>query len=234
MTIQKLAGVLDRDRGAGERFAIIFRTNYFQSVVLRLLFLSLYALIAMSRADATNLNNAARLENEVKGLLDSLFVNGSKADPVTQAIGLRFNSVENEQQLFFKNVCIPYLSSKGFRIEAEADTLMVIAGFDVAICYIERPRFLMGLTSDMERRLRYHLKGWIEDRKREVVLKAFDWQKTVSDTVAANRITQLNRGNYGFLRGREIQASAWSAYLEPALVIGSVSALIYLFFSLRT
>ncbi len=109
-----------------------------------------------------------------------------------------------------------------------------IENFNVKIEYRENGIGLLGLNRFIERRIHLTLKGWIESMDQKQLDTAFNLHKIRQDTISAADLSDLEKSPYSFCRGSFQSRSAWTNFIEPALVIISVGVSIYLFFSVRS
>lgn len=99
--------------------------------------------------------------------------------------------------------------------------------------YTPTKEHLFGYDNALKRNISVTINGWIEDSRAD--LKApLKISRHISDMIDADRINALEKDGYDFLTGRRNSGGIWNAIIEPVIVIGSVSVIIYLFFTQRS
>lgn len=145
-----------------------------------------------------------------------------------------FGMPDGEKRAFLNSTLIQYFARREITINsANADKVLHIERFDVQITYAERISRWLGLEKSYERHVDIQIEGWLEEINQGRIIKAFDFKRQYRDQPGEVKLERIEASNYSFTRGAIADTSAWTKYLEPAVVIASVSVLIYLFFNMR-
>jgi hypothetical protein len=84
------------------------------------------------------------------------------------------------------------------------------------------------------RRIETELRGQFYSARTDEVKKAIDKKAQYTDEIPYGSIAEIENSSYSFTRGKRDDYSFWEKIYEPALVIASVSIVVYLFFTQRT
>ncbi len=145
-----------------------------------------------------------------------------------------FGFKDDEKRAFLNNTLIRYFARREVILNAaNADKILHIERFGVQITYAERISRWLGLDKSYERHVAIQFEGWLEEINQGRIIQAFDFKNQYRDQPGEVKLERIEASSYSFTRGTTADASAWTKYLEPAVVIASVSVLIYLFFNMR-
>lgn len=204
------------------------------SAVIRIKVIGVLLLVAAVSLKAQNRlpSNQQLLEKFIAADLDSLgrLIPGDSVSIQLQASGLR-----GEQRAFVHGQFNQVFSSDRFRLKTKnADWVVTINRFSADFRYHESGRRLLGFSKRLRRELNYSIGGWIEDTGSKQITRSFLIKKANTDLIDSDKVGELEQSPYFFCRGQMITHSLWTKYLEPALIIVSVTAVVYLFFSVRS
>lgn len=207
--------------------------KYFQAVKLKTVqFCILTALallmsggLAHAQDKGSNLSLADSLYFSA---LDSLF--GGSSEPL-----LRIQDSLSGEAAFLRSGWIRYWSSAQADSEENSPALVVVMDrFAITIDYFDGGGRLLGWSGKMKRHFAFSLQGWLENTASRKVVRSFAVHKTKNDFVDAGRLSKIEKSPFRFTKGTMKTKSVWMRYIQPAVVIGAVSAMVYLFFSVRT
>ena len=205
--------------------------KYFQAVKLKTVkfciyaALSLFLLVSISNAQ-NEVSNLSLADSVYASVLDSLL--SGKSEPA-----LKMNDSVSGNATFLRSGWIRYWASAG----AEGDSSglrFVIDRFEITFDYFEDGGRLLGFNREMKRRFSFFLQGWLEDAASGKVIRSFSLKKIKNDFVDAGRLSKIEKSPFRFTKGTMQTKSVWMRYIQPAVVISAVSAIVYLFFSVRT
>lgn len=146
---------------------------------------------------------------------------------------LKIGGLGGEEEAFLRSGWIQFWSTRQSGNDSISFTC-TIDRFEFSLQYHDEPSRLLGLNERMTRKGNMAIRGWVGKESGAEVIRAFNVSKSFTDFIEAKNVAQLERGPFTFLRGKQYTRSLWTRYLEPALVIVSVTAIVYLFFSVRT
>ncbi len=179
-------------------------------------------------------SNEQVIENLFFNLLDSLNDAGAFK---TKTVILKFEGLSPEEKAFCRVRLIKYFNSRGVNVlqsakdQKEEDALVfTLAEFVPRVEYVERLLSVAGFSRGVQRRVRLKLKAWTGNDR----LNYWQLQSVAADQIGRNQTAELEQSPYSFTRGKWVTYSIWTRLLEPFIVIGSMSVLIYLFYTLRT
>ncbi len=179
-------------------------------------------------------SNEQVVENLFFNLLDSLNDAGAFK---TKTVILKFEGLSPEEKAFCRVRLIKYFNSRGVNVlqsakeqNEENGLVFTLAEFKPQIEYVERLLAVAGFGRGVQRRVRLTLKAWTGRGK----LRYWQLQSFTMDRIKRSQTTELEQSPYAFTRGKWVTYSIWTRLLEPFIVIGSMSVLIYLFYTLRT
>ncbi|MBN2423890.1 MAG: hypothetical protein JXR46_08335 [Calditrichaceae bacterium] len=178
-----------------------------------------------------NLKNVELAEKMLTEIIDSLItvhVTGNTDLGVRTAEGgygeLQFLESAFLQRCYEKKVAV--------RIDSPA-VLFFFERVNFLVDYTPTKEHLFGYDNALKRNISVTINGWIEDFRAD--LKApLKINRHISDIIDGDRINALEKDGYDFLTGRRHSGGIWSAIVEPVIIIGSVSVIIYLFFTQRS
>ncbi len=198
-------------------------------VVFLVVWLSAFAHIP---ATAQSMSNEALIDSLFLKALDSIRVSHYFDSSGLQIV---LSALNPEKQAYCRNVLIQYFNRKGIPVFQEArKARLAVEVFDVKIEYREPTGEILGFGGKVQRRVRLRLNGWISPADSRQGNRALKVQITRNDWIKRSRIDDLEASPFSFVQGQWVSYSRWTRYLQPAVVLGSVSVLIYLFFSLRS
>ena len=142
-------------------------------------------------------------------------------------------AVQGAKKQVLQSVFYTFLAARGGNIRAQASRHLRVELFDVRIVYAEGS-FWGGWNSEWSRMIRLRLRGSVTCSGGDSTLYPFDKTLTWQDTVRQSDVPSIEAGDYPFLKGRQTSYNVWSQWVEPALVTISLSAVVYLFFTIRS
>ena len=183
-------------------------------------------------AKAQTVSNEAIIDSLFFKALDSL-----KVDRYLDSTGVQIivSSLNPEKQAFCRSALIRYFNRKAipvFQVSKKAKLALEV--FEPKVEYLEPVNEILGFGGSIKRRIGLKLQGWIAPADSNRGNVAFEMQLSHRDTVKKNAIGRLEESPFLFCRGKWVSYSRWTRYLQPAIILGSVSLLVYLFFSLRS
>ncbi len=104
-----------------------------------------------------------------------------------------------------------------------------IEQLDIRIVYADTSGVL---KSAMKRKIDFELQGWFESAQKKIT--PVNLMKSYIDIVYYDNIPDLEKGSYTFIKGEIIELPLWEKLIEPVIIIGAVSTIVYLFFSVRS
>ncbi len=180
----------------------------------------------------TVLSNQEKVHRYMWQLMDSL------ATPFLHewdSLGIQVIDRAQGKGTFLESEFVRYFNAKKKTVfTVPAAITFVFSEFEVKIRY--RPGALnwLGMKRDMRRSIQIRCTGQIKERSDSRVLSAFSSRRVFRDQIRKDRLRELERTAYPFLKGKWQAYSVWEKYLEPALAVSSALIIIYLFFSVRT
>lgn len=195
------------------------------------LFLSLMLAFQVANAQSSS-SNQTLLEEKMTTIIDSL--SGEHAwNPPTIAIS--FGEMDPERVAFLQTFLINDFSRRNITVNLDsAAGKFHIEDFSAQFSYHEPPGRLIGFNREIRRSLQLRLSGRLEDSQGRLVVASFSIKKSFNDAINSQSLAEIEKSQYSFMIGSLVSKSLWTRYLEPFVVISSVSVLIYLFFSMRT
>jgi hypothetical protein len=179
-----------------------------------------------------NENNLTWIENNLNSIFDSL---GIAQYSVLKNTELDFGKVNGEKFGFIKNQVIKYFDSKKNARPVERDSVLFrIEQFDINVVYVESSAGFLNLETETVRKNIIHLAGWLETKSDHSVKKSLNINKTFSEKLTTDDISELEQSPYVFTKGKTEKLSLWKNIIEPAMVLTSVAVIVYLFFSVRS
>jgi len=190
-----------------------------------LLFLSVWILAAFAQKVPSNLE---LLTGKYQSVLDSLTQNMQEPKLVPLVS-------DKQERAFLRSGWIHFWTGPTTgKVQDSSRYRMMIEAFDPAVFYTEKTFRLFGWSRQLDRFVTFHFKGWIENSSSGRVKTAFDIRRKFRDTVDSGSIDRLEQGPFRFCKGVYQTRSVWTNYIEPALMLISVSTIVYLFFSVRS
>ncbi len=183
-------------------------------------------------AKAQPIGNEALIDSLLFKALDSLTVSRYFDSSGVQVI---VRSLSPEKRAYCRTMLIRYFNRKGIPVfQEKRKSELALTVFEPKIEYEEPPGELLGLSGTIKRKVRLRLEGWLVAHKADRSAKALQVQLTYSDRIKRKHIAALEASPFLFVKGKWVSYSRWTRFLQPAVVLGSVSVLIYLFFRLRS
>ncbi len=188
-------------------------------------------LVALAVAQNSVPGNEAVVDSLFSRMLDSLHVTN-----VFDSTGvvLHLEHLNPEKQAYCKTRLLAYLARRNIPTRQNGvKAVFAVEEMRVHVTYGETPAAVLGFRANVNRRISLLIKGWMQrnNGSKQIYL---EWSGQHSDTVNKALIPRLEESPYFFVRGKWVSFSRWSRFLQPAILIGSVSILIYLFYILRT
>jgi hypothetical protein len=188
-------------------------------------------LVAFAAAQDSLPGNEAVVDTLFNRMLDSLRV----ANAFDSAgVVLQLEHLNPEKQAYCKTRLLAYLTKHEIPVlQHGAKGILAIEEMRVRVTYGETPTAVLGLRAKVNRRISLTIKGWVQRNGtgKQIYLQG---SRRHSDTVSKAQIPRLEESPYVFVRGKWVSFSRWTRFLQPAILFGSLSALIYLFYTLRT
>jgi hypothetical protein len=197
---------------------------------VQLLIIILCLLPGLVRAEHPE-GNQLLLERTLLEKLDSALVS---VPFDTNGIRITIGSVQGEKRGFLNQVIRKYLSKRDVRVDnRDAAYEWIIEQFETDVVYKQKVGSLFGFSDTFERKLGIKLVGWINTSDGEMI-RYLNIAHTKKDRIKDSDISEVEHGPYRFLKGKMIDSSLWTRAIEPAMVIISVSTVVYLFFTMRS
>jgi len=146
---------------------------------------------------------------------------------------LKFSGLGDEEEAFLRSGWIQYWADKSDRKSVDS-LVCTIDRIYLRFQYFDKTAHLFGLNEDLTRKSALSVQGWVANGSTNKIFQAIKVSKLFTDVIESGDLKQIERGPFTFLKGEFSTRSLWTRYLEPALVIVSVTAIVYLFFSVRT
>ena len=143
-------------------------------------------------------------------------------------------NIKGEKKFFLNSVFLNSMNSSGWQVNTKTGRYkLVVSEFNAEIFYHENTGRLTGFSSSLERILKIKLKNRLEDIKTGRVITADNSIRLMRDDIDSGILEEIEQSSYSFSRGSQETYSRWSRYFEPGIALFSVSAMIYLLFSVR-
>ncbi|RMH63885.1 MAG: hypothetical protein D6677_06230 [Calditrichaeota bacterium] len=138
-----------------------------------------------------------------------------------------------EEEAALRKAFLGKMAGVNGTLRNDAPQRFVVEQLDVDVVYAENmtPH---ALEEGVIRTVRVKLTGVKKCPKQAQTLQPFVYQRGFMDTVTLGMIPQLESGARPYARGRLVRSGIWQKWLEPLLVTVSLSAVVYLFFSIRS
>ena len=176
------------------------------------------------------LSNEQVIENLLFKALDSLEIIQSGPE-----FKFKFETLNDEQKAFCKSRLIKYFGSKGFKAQTDsAAKILVIQEFRPKIKYFESIGQLVGAGKMIRREVRLKLSAYLDGRQPVYAKKYWQVEMIHKDKIDRTKVQKIEQSPFTFTHGKWESFSRWTRFLQPVIIIGSISVLIYLFYSLRT
>ena len=86
----------------------------------------------------------------------------------------------------------------------------------------------------VSRRIETDLRGQFFSARTKEVKKVIDEKAQYTDDIPYSILSEVEKSNFSFSKGKREDYSFWEKIYEPVLVIASVAVVVYLFFTQRT
>jgi len=141
--------------------------------------------------------------------------------------------VQGAKKQVLQSVFYAFLAGRNGIIRAQAPQNLRVKLFDIRIVYAEGS-FWGGWNSEWSRMIQLRLRGSVTCTGGDSLIHPFDKTLSWRDTIRQSDLRSIEAGDYPFLKGRKTSYNVWSEWIEPALVTISLSAVVYLFFTIRS
>lgn len=151
------------------------------------------------------------------------------------AIGIELQQSRPEERAYVQNCFVRSMKSKGYRLLLSGgQRILVISSFKIEIYYKSGGWRWLGLKQKYKRIIRMRMEGWLEEGTGREVAKPFRLTSSYKDLVQKTSTQVLEESAYSFFKGSWQKPSLWMRAMQP-IVVGSVlTAVIYLFFTVRS
>jgi hypothetical protein len=185
---------------------------------------------AVSKAE-TPFSNSELVSSAVLHLFEPVV---GKIDGQDTGVRLQYGAVKGERRGFLNQLLIGYFTEKGVSVNrSDAAYELNIEHFIPEFVYKQENSALLGLSDTYQRTLSLRFKGWLSAAEGEV-LYVMQEDTNLTDRIRETEISMLEADPYMFLKGKKVETSGWARMIEPALVVLSVSTIVYLFFIMRS
>ena len=149
-------------------------------------------------------------------------------------IELGMNNLYPERRSFMINTIGRIAGKYNKTVSLESGNLKIdFQQMEIRPVYNEESLKLLGLNKKIRRELGLSLSGYVKDLGSGTIKSIFDSEKKFEDIISSSDISNLEKSPYTFTRGSFENKLKWTKYIEPGIVVASVSVLIYLFYSMR-
>jgi len=192
----------------------------------------LMLLLVFTANSRTVQKNISIIEQETAAVWDSLC---SVNLPDSADLIIDTGIINGEKKFFLNAVFLNSMSTAGgWKVNTKTGRYkLVIDEFDVRIMYYEKTERLTGFSKKLQRYLEIKLKGRLEDIKSGSVISVDQSSRVIRNEFDSANIEKIEQSGYSFSRGSHKTFSRWSRFLEPGIAVLSVTAMIYLLFSVR-
>jgi len=200
----------------------------FSAVILRATLWGIVCLFFQNAYGQLPSTNQEFVENQIYSIFDSLL---SASSVSSQEIRFETGNISAGKDIFLQSVFYRVCTDRSLPVKTDsAKTVFFVERFDLFIVYDEKMPNMMGFGGGYTRRIDLLLGGWLKEHR----IYPFSVHLVHGDTINENMYAESTNSPYPFLRGKIDESTNWTKYLEPAVVILSAAALIYLLFTLRT
>jgi len=202
----------------------------FRTVIARLQFIISF-LILCSGVSGQVQTNQELAELQTRELLDSIY--NKLPDDFTN-IGFDVKLIKNEERSFLINNFVKYFSEEGKSVSLDTSDIKIsFENFKFETIYLEKSLNLVGFDRNLQRNIRLSTSGHIKNNMTGSLINPFYFERTFEDSINTDMLEMVERSPYFFLKGKIAGTISWTKYVEPAVILVSVSSLIYLFFTMR-
>jgi hypothetical protein len=184
--------------------------------------------------------NYELLERAAAGIVDELLANM----PVIQqgaAIRLKKGRGVGEIDFVFENVLLMRMQEGGYRVSTEGSEVEGAGGIDdryrlsfqiirMSMAYTRIGRRYWIGAKEVDRLAEIGVFAQLADLGSGDIIWVGDAQKRIDDTIRYSQLKMVEEEQYEFTKP-ERQELRWSRLVEPIIVTGIISGLVYLFFS---
>ncbi len=198
----------------------------------RAVFIVLWLTQVAGFANAQPVSNEAMIDTLLFKALDSLQV---VRNFDTTGVQIIVNALTPEKQAFCRSALIRYFNRHHIPVfQSPKKTKLSLELFEPKVEYLEPINEITGFGSTITRRISLRIKGWVMPVYSEQGNKALAIVVEKRDQIKKDWVPVLEESPFLFVKGKWVSYSRWTRFLQPTILIGSVSLLVYLFFSLRS
>ncbi len=153
-----------------------------------------------------------------------------------QSLNIEFENLNDEQKAFCRSRLFKFFDQQNFQLtDKNKGQRLVIQQFEPQIKYFESMGQMLGAGKSIKRRVSLKFSAYLVDLpEREARGRYWELKLWHEDQVDRTRIRSLEQSPFSFTRGNWVSFSAWTRILQPMVVIGSLTIVVYLFYSLRS
>jgi len=177
--------------------------------------------------------NQKVIENLFFQALDSILIDEAIR---TGSPNYDFENLNDEQKSFCRSRIVKYFDQKKLQPSDKVENRkLIIQQFEPQIKYFESVGQLFGAGKRIKRQISLKFSAYLSDPEKLSDNAAY-WELNLKqvDQVDRTKIRSLEQSPYSFTRGNWASFSAWTRILQPMVIIGSMTILVYLFYSLRS
>lgn len=178
-------------------------------------------------------SNQKAIENLFFEALDSVMFEGVLQN---KSLEFEFENLNDEQKAFCRSRIIKYFDLHKLQsADTAKDSRLVIQQFEPQIKYFESVGQLLGAGKKVKRQVNLKFSAYLANAKKLSSNGGY-WEFNLKkvDQVDRTKIGNLEQSPFTFTRGDWASFSAWTRILQPMVIIGSMTILVYLFYSLRS
>ena len=170
-------------------------------------------------------------ENKTLEVLDSI---ASKLPDSLKAIAFEINSNNREVKSFLLNQFAQYFARNNVTVSLDSAAFKVVfENFEIVTEYQETKKNMLGLSGTIKRKIFFNVNGFIVDNMKMDIIGTIRFNSIYNDVVKTSDLIFIENSKYDFCRGTMINASSWTKYIEPGIVIASVAGVVFLLFTMR-
>lgn len=204
-----------------------------------IIFFLVFQVIVGGKSYSREINNISVIDSLVVSSILEEFETIHSKDADSLAIDV--SELEWERSNYLKILVGNFATEKSFKVfrnynptSSFQGLVLAINRFTTSIKYskpFEKSFLGKNFTT---RRIETELRGQFYSARTDEVKKAIDKKAQYTDEIPYGSIAEIENSSYSFTRGKRDDYSFWEKIYEPALVIASVSIVVYLFFTQRT
>ncbi len=183
-----------------------------------------------AREETVPRSNGMVVDSLLLNVFDSVLVESCDGDSGAWAFEA---TVPAEKKQLLQSAFHAFLARRKGTVRPRALRQLQVELFDIDIVYVE-DSFRGGWDSEWSRVIQVRLRGSFHCVAGDTVIYPFDRTLTWRDTVRQENLQSIEAEGYPSLKGRHSSYNVWSQWIEPALVTISLSAVVYLFFTIRS